>query len=366
MEREDTSLQIGLITERNVPRLLNDENESRYIFVRDDEIPKSYGEQQHQAQMFREALKPKSFKQCQVPFGKHRGKIRKGHTIPRAWLNRLSRDSMVRTFKLNAGVKNTDELPFEISSGDAAVGFFTCDIHERLFWPVEQQPPSIKNEWHMRLLAYKAMLGSIWKLKSMESGYGKLIDYDEHSEFLRYAKLSFTASISKISRYKKVLDACAAQPRCNDCVRQDGCTKLTYLARSFKSRPSVAVCEWFYGGEFNIGITVYPTTSGQTVVLHCLTQELDAVNKWLGFLMDISEEEFQDLISIMVLQRCETVVVSPQTWDDFGEIKRNEINTFFVETMPNVGIGSVEQIAKWAQHEQGIFDSNTENLNLFS
>ena len=341
--------------------LPNEGVEGQYIFVEDHGRSMTFGEEQESRQRQIDAVKPKSYKECQVLFGNHHGKVQKGHTIPRVSLRALSRLGHVKLFMPKPGLKDLNLLPIRRGIHEAAIGFFTCQGHDELFWPVENNQPDTSKSRHMDLLAYKAVLGATWRLKLVERAYKQQLKLDPQSEWLQYSTNYFTSSIDSIDQYKRIVEDCV-----RPAYRSGSGEKLKYMARSFKSAKNLAVCEWFYGGQFNIGITVYPTETGQTVVLHCVAEEWDIFDKWFGFLNGVSDEEFQELISMLVLQRCETIALAPETWNGFDETKRREIRSFFLETKQNVGFGSVEQIALWAQHEQGVFNSKTDNLNLFS
>lgn len=322
------------------------------------------GEVHRILQVLTEATKSKSFKECGVPFGPHGGKIARGHMIPRAALKRLAEGGFVRLFTPSPGLRDIGLLPTKVGVGEATTGFFACETHEKTFWPIENSLPEADNDRHNNLLAYKALVGTSWRVKQLVVAYEKMLKIDPTTRMWHLAYEHFAYADAEIQHYKLEAEMCLNTDSCENCQGQE-CKRMKHIVRHIESPACLAVCEWFFGGDFSSGITIYPTDFGQTVAIHYFDANSEVVGASLGSLLEVSDRKFQELISIMALQRCENIAISPKAWSEFDPEKQRDIQAFFEETIPDSGFASIDDLPKFERHKVGVFDSKLDRLNLF-
>ena len=106
-------------------------------------------------------------------------------------------------------------------------------------------------------------------------------------------------------------------------------------------RANVAVCSLFSidhqtkNGDFvRIALNVLPQSSERSVVVFgYLPEDADLVRPFLRPILT-SEKHYQKyVLSKLILNNCENFVVSPATYDDWPQEKRNAIRDYFVSTL---------------------------------
>ena len=117
----------------------------------------------------------------------------------------------------------------------------------------------------------------------------------------------------------------------------------------------------------NWGMTVLPLSKGHKVILHHFIDEERIIEPLGQMLSRLQGKKLQGQISYWILKSFENLAINPGRWEQFGK-RRLAMLEVFLNEMPDVGFGSMEQIQKWEEErfKQDSYAPNYNELNLFN
>ena len=107
----------------------------------------------------------------------------KGHSVPVSYMKRLPKyNGQLRVFHRNRFGRLPPELPMTEGSGDASTGYFTCQLHEALFGPVDNlvDVDQMLDLRTLNLMCYRNVLYSRWGMELWAQA-AERVD-DEHNK----------------------------------------------------------------------------------------------------------------------------------------------------------------------------------------
>ena len=101
--------------------------------------------------------------------------------------------------------------------------------------------------------------------------------------------------------------------------------------------------------------------------MHHFTDEEYIITPLGQILSHLQGKKLQGQISYWILKSFEDLAISPGRWDQFGK-RRSAMLDVFLNEMPDVGFGTMEQIQKWEEDrfKPDLPARNYNELNLFN
>lgn len=334
------------------------------------------------------SFKRKQFRKCMVGACR-RSRAVQGHLVSRSWLNEIATSDEVYVFApygplspFNAASDN-DVLARE-HVNNALTRYFTCEEHEKLFFPIDGFEPDFSKLENVHLVFYKALLAQLWLENFMERAYRKVSRESPKDEFYQTMRRVHAESSHGLRRYKSKVERCLNPDRCKRC--QGGpCRVIEYQMRSIRGESTIAASQCSAGpavnfrifseterhAEFNAicGTTVVPTSQGHVFLYHYFLDEKHLIQRELDHIAAIQGPMLEAYISAILLSDCENIAVRPEFWEGLGERRQRAILDRFHNDLPDIGIGPQEMIDRWnyeRMHQTGILPvPNPVQINLF-
>ena len=337
-----------------------------------------YGEKRRISQILTEKTKRTALKECQVT-GNHEGKIVEGHSIQEAVIRELTPNHEVFTFNdIPLAINRFRHFPHKISFRHALTGYFTCEEHEKLFFDVENHQPDFTNEWHLDLLAYKALIRVLWETKLVKGAWSAVAVEDDKSDMPDFQLKLFTDMERALSQMKQAVEAKMGLTDNPSAPRTLSNVLTHHVVRVPSKVKSLAISTWSnglarrafltpYGPGTEIipqwGCTVYPLEREHVVIFHYFAHNQRAFSRQMARVRTAeSTAILQRRITQILLGRFEDVVIAPTVWESFPERRWTAIRDYFMATMPNVGLDfpgpKGKPVEKWDRRRRRL-------INLF-
>ena len=352
--------------------------------LNDPDLPQS--ERNRISQIFVELTKRKAYRHCLAP-GQCKGFVVGGHVIPRSWLRRISNhEGEVRVFSklpvnpFNPYPEEGPWFPTVEHFNNAFVGAFTCQEHEKMFFPVDTLEPDLGDSKTLNLLVYRPIIAALWRQRLLlQSAQAALAEVPESESFLAMVRLQRQRLIG-LEHYKQETERCLHPERCRKC---DGgkCKAIGHRVFHLSGDPAIAASDFSDGirtrinPEFglvdnivNWGITVLPLDKGHKAILHHFIEEEDIIEPMSKRLSGLHGRKLQREISYRMLKSFENIAIDPMRWKQLGKNRRRAIREVFASEMPDIGFGSIDTVAKWERERfrRGIPIPNPNQINLFN
>lgn len=332
------------------------------------------------AQMLTDKTKPHQYKECLVS-GEHKGQIAKGHLIPRSWLTEISLRSkvmMITEPPINLFWGNRDRA-ISVGIGDATTGFFTCEEHEKLFFPIDAKDPDLSSAQSLTLMMYKAIISQLWSQKLMKKAYESILQETPSNEPAQIILWNHKDREQGLTAYKEKIEQCLYPSSCTKCMGQE-CQSIAHKVWHIAGNPAMAVSQHTDGARAKTaphqgteqkivhwGFTVLPTGKGHAAILHYYRDEEHDLYSLFGGLFKAQGKKLQSELSVLMLDYCENIAISPTHWERLGTKRQQAILQRFWAEMPDFGFGTKEQIEKWERDRLSSekYVPNMRQLNLF-
>ena len=332
------------------------------------------------AQMLTDKTKPHQYKECLIN-GEHKGQIVKGHLIPRSWFTEISVQSKVMMIvepPINLFWTQRDHA-ISVGIGDATTGFFTCEEHEKLFFPIDAKDPDLSNARNLALMMYKAVISQLWSQKLMKKAYESILHETPNNEPAQIILWNHKERERGLTVYKKKIEQCLNPVSCMKCTGKE-CQSIGHKVWHITGAPAIAASQHMDGIRARInpyrgtvqrivnwGLTVLPTSKGHAVILHYYKDEERYLYTLFEKLFNAQGKNLQSELSILMLDYCENIAISPSHWERLGARRQQAIVERFWTEMPDFGFGTMGQIAKWERDRLSPekYVPNMRQLNLF-
>ena len=343
-------------------------------------------------QKFADYLKPENYQKCLVR-GCQSTDYARGHLIPRSVLKRLARNGRVLLFAAEdhslyrrPGAMPLSNIPISVGYKKGTTGYFTCKEHEKLFWEIERQGPDFKNERHLLLLAYKAMLHTTWNISLLKNAHECMIgETPNHFAKHRYLSDAYGKTLGTILKYKNAVENCL-QPESHGVRNNSIGRSIEHRVKFVKSTPAIAVSQWLCSPRerfvrvtdtdylispiANRGMTVQPVEGGHMVASHYLSEEAQLVCEFTKSIFSASGAPLKRNLSAYLLKHYQYIAISPSIWNQFTSKKQSAIKQFWLDTFPTPDIGLMGVTGyKTHQDREQIMKSppsNPNEINLFT
>ena len=322
-------------------------------------------------QSITDSTKRNRYRECLV-VGNHRGKVVKGHIVPKSWLKKLSDDKDEVYVFASHPVRMLGESPDrELSIADklhinnALVRSFTCEGHEPLFSSVDQTDPDLSNFNNLNRMLYRAISGQLWLEILIHNAFTKAFESSPQDELFQVIALMCRENRAGLRYYKKEAERCLDPEVCRRCrggpcrtiahrvIRLPGEGLLLSASQFTAGHRTVVRIPHNYHSEpqvqpiANWGITVLPMSKGHKVVLHYFREEERFVRPEFDYIQSLQGRKQEAQISALLLSSCENIAISPHMWEQIGERRQQAILKMFQEERKDVGFGTEEMLAKW-------------------
>ncbi len=285
--------------------------------------------------MAKAANAAKANRECIIP-GQHKGPVVEGHTVQRALMKSrgfCNESGEVMSFK-GGKMKPFErpQTPSRIHCNHALTEYFSCEKHDGIFQQIElPNEPDFRNERHLNLFAYKAILGELKKEENLLRGYEAVTGLDEAYDYMMEGtKNNLTGKIEAKEIIERQIGLRFAVP--------DGkriCHRVAYIP---SDKPMVAASAWCGGAKFVVeyskqsiwqaamwGCTVYPRQDDHVIVYHYLNKDRHLVLPELEFLREKNSRKLQRAVSADLLDLNEAVVISQPGWEELSGRQRKAI-----------------------------------------
>ncbi len=346
----------------------------------------SENERKRISQIGIDQTKRKAFRSCQA-IGQCERPIVGGHVIPRSWLKKICDDNgkvcVFSRLPLNPFRWSSEEetnIAIMEHINNAFVGSFTCQKHEALFSSVDNPEPDLSDYRNLNLMVYKPIIASLWQEKLiLQSVQAELAEVPESELFQSMLRLQ-RHRVMGLTHYKRETEQCLHPETCRRC-KGGKCKVLGHKVFHIPGEPVVA-CSSFSDGIrtiinpvsrvvqkiVNWGMTILPITDGHKVIVHHFIEEENIIEPMGRLLSRLQGDKLHREIPHQMLKYFENIAISPMRWDQIGGKRRRAIMDFFIDEMPNVGIGSVDRLDKW-ERDKFVPDRpipNPNQINLFN
>lgn len=325
--------------------------------------------------------------------GSHAARAVSGHVIPRNWLRQISVNDKVKAFTSlpvsdfwNQQVETVSDIDPPIRRehiNQATVRRFTYQPHEDALSPTDSIYPDTSNVGILNLCTYRPLIAQMWLETLLEQCFEEVKRTVPDDEAFQLQARMHRQNALGFEQYKKLIEPCLSLDSCNRC--NGGKCKVTgHIVRRISGKPTLAASQFSSGSRTHVnfhfgtikyianwGLTVIPTPKGHTAILHHFLEDVPKsleMQKTIQQFESLNGKALEQMISALVLDTCENIVISPAAWDAFGPKRQSAMLDRFGTEQSDIGFGSREQIEKWnREHFQEIRKSptNPRQLNLF-
>ena len=323
-------------------------------------------------QLLTHKTKLESYSRCMVCKKLNRRTVR-GHSVPRNWLKQISSpDEEVLVFvtlpvsplpkdlEIDGDLIAVPTKPLHINNVHRRR--FTCETHEKMFFPIDGLNPDTTSLWILNLMAYKAIIAESWTEAMLEEAHrAALAETPDDEVFRLQARLHHQNGIG-LEHYKNQVEECLQPGPCNRC-NGSRCKMVSHVVRHTTGAPTLAVSQFSSGSRTEVnpvyrtfkyianwGLTVLPRDEGHTVILHYFPDELKDSEMMAQAVSDFSSlngRRLQEFVSMLILDSCENFAISLEAWEKYGPKRRAAIERRLGTELQDVGFGSMAQIKKW-------------------
>ena len=334
-------------------------------------------------------LKRKSFRKCTVGEG-CRGKIVQGHLIPRAWLRAIATQDEVYVFSPHSPPKalmdeDPDyELPMKEHVNNALTRYFTCEEHEKLFFPIDELDPDLSLLQNIHLVIYRSLLAQLWLEDFLLRCHKRLAEESPEDEMFRALAQVNAEHLQGLRYYKRVTEKCLDPERCKRC-RGGPCKTIGHIKRHMQGKRGISASQFSDGTRLRVrdnseyqthvqsvanwGLAVLPTKRGHAALLNYFLEERAIIQSELNYIAGLQGKRLEAYISAMLLSSCEDIAISPSFWEGLGSKRQDAIRSRFRNYMPDIGVGTLEMIDKWTEERLRSHSieqiPNPSHINLF-
>lgn len=217
-----------------------------------------------------------------------------------------------------------------------------CAEHDvQMFRSIDTDEISTTNKKQLFLLAYRSVLRGLHSTMDaaikLQIGYRKRVEagWDPENKPTPSGIVSTEQMLKAwlVYRYKYHLD----QMYIDSDFRG-----LEHVTRLLEQRsPTIAMSAFFSIGAMDysddikgISVNVLPMTKSSTLVLvSYLSRDRESVGGYLGNMFDMDEEDFTYRLSRMILEKTETIVISPAYYGKWSRKKKMVVENFFRATL---------------------------------
>lgn len=228
-------------------------------------------------------------------------------------------------------------------SGRNKASTFTglCDKHDHsIFRPIDASPPNFSNPEHLFLLAYRSVLRElhlcIERAVQLQVAYQRRVELGRSpSDKLDSAGVCATAYICNAYDcylYKRQFDQAA--------LRRDFDWLLHKHMFFGDAPPSIAVSSLFSLDDMpwpddvaRVVLNVIPIENGCHVVFSFVKSDAGIASRYLQEACDAGGLYQRYLVSKLILQHCENIVMAPSYYEGLTETRRNRIREYFASTI---------------------------------
>ena len=336
--------------------------------------------------------KIKSFGKCM--FGEsHAAKAVRGHVVPKNWLKQISVNDEVRVF-ISLPISGFWDLPVEtytdvepptrnLHINLATVRRFTCQPHEEALSPTDSIYPDISDVQILNLCTYRSLIAQLWLESLLELCFREALKITPDDEPFQLQARLHRQNVLGLEQYKKLIEPCLVPDTCRRC--KGGKCKVTgHVVRHMPGEPTFAVSQFSSGSRTranfhfgtlsriaNWGLTIIPIPQGHTAILQYFLEDMlgnPKTQRTISEFQALNGRALEQMISALVLDKCENIAISPKAWDAFGSKRQQAMLYRFRTEQSDVGFGSREQIKKWnREHFQEVKElpTNPRQLNMF-
>lgn len=339
-------------------------------------------------QIITDKTKIDAYQECLISGSDCSDKIVKGHLIPMGWLRVIAEDNQTIAFaKSSAHTFRYVEAEHPVTKRaikQTLIGRFSCEKHEQIFFPVDQKEPDITDTTNLNLLLYRGIIDKMWGQRRLVRAWDALLNEAPNDKAVRVIADTFRHNCTDLSHYKAQVERCLFPKKCATCnYGSKQCANIVHKTRELRGDPVLAVAQFSDGGRTrilydgeeqitaNCGITIFPTSSGHTVVEHYFAEEKPIWGKenslWPN-LQTKSGKELEETVSMLALDYCENIAMNPKHWDKFGKKRQLAVRERFTATT-DTPFGSLEKMQRQAERqlptELPKYVPNRRLLNLF-
>ena len=299
-------------------------------------------------QLMIEMLKRKKFRKCSA-VGIHSGIVVQGHLAPRPWLRAIAKSDEVYVFapySPNTAFISGDEIEMPVREhiNNALTRYFTCEEHEKMFFPVDRFEPDLSNLKNIHLVLYRSILAQLWLEDLVRRAFRRVSEESPEDEMYAAMARVHAEHVLGLRHYKKEAERCLDPERCRRC-RGGPCSVIGYQSRHIRGKPGIAASQFSSGARLNrrnyseyerhlemvasCGITVLPTTQGHTFLYHYFLEEQQLIQTELDHIATIHGRKLEAYISAILLSDCENIAISPLFWDDLSKRRQQAIRNRF-------------------------------------
>jgi len=258
-------------------------------------------------------------------------------------LDLLARDGHVKALTKRIDKNTGPVIDFnEVGRNQATTFRGFCASHDSvIFKAIDTNDFQADDSEHLFLSSYRAVARELHALMEaavrIQASYQDRIklgfDRGNEPEPVGMLALEYMVKSYSTHQYKCSFDQALIAKRYGDVLHD-----VAYIGHE---RANVAVCSLFSidhqtknGDYVRIALNVLPQSSEQSVVVFgYLPEDAELVRPFLRPILT-SEKYYQKyLLSKLVLNNCENFVVSPASYDDWPQEKRNAIRDYFVSTL---------------------------------
>ncbi|MDY6953310.1 MAG: hypothetical protein SWE60_17515 [Thermodesulfobacteriota bacterium] len=283
-----------------------------------------------------------STESCHEPKENCRQKAIRAHSIPCATvIDRLAREGHVVMPQLRLKTPPPAEIQFK-RVGVKKASTFTglCAQHDNdIFRIIDDDLPDLTNNAHLFLLAYRAALREyhvvLQNALRFQTTYQKRVEVGlspgtEPCRFGMFAT-SHLCNAFESYEYKRHFDLAY--------LANDWSQLKHYVVILRNQSPTIAVSSMFSLDDFDapetprVTLSVYPTETDVAVVFSATLNDAPFVDEYLHRLL-ISKSYYQKyLLSKLVLQSCDNLVIDPQYYDSMSQEQKEAIEQFNIDTV---------------------------------
>lgn len=183
------------------------------------DIPEN--EERRIGQILTNMLKRKKFQKCMAE-GKHSRKVAQGHLIPRSWLRAIGTSDEVYVFApyspfaaFTVGAER--DVPTREHINKALTRYFTCEQHEKLFFPIDGFDPDLSNLRNVHLVLYRALLAQLWLEEFTLRAFRRVSTESPKNELYQAMNRVHAENVHGLRNYKKKVEGCLNPDRCRRC-----------------------------------------------------------------------------------------------------------------------------------------------------
>lgn len=264
------------------------------------------------------------------------------HSIPSSTvLKRLSRNGHVVMPHISLKYPPPAEISFKaigISSATTFTGL--CSQHDNdIFRLIDTTLPNIKDDTHLFLLAYRAVLREFHVVLQnglrFQATYQKRVDLGISPGAVPCQYGLFAASHLENAydcySYKRQFDVAYLNKRWDDVTHE-----ILFLA---DQGPTIAVSSLFSLDDVpapevpRVALSLFPNDDGVVVVFSSTKDDSPYVRDYIKRILDADSYYRRYLISKLVLQSCDNFVISPEYFDQMSNSQKDAICRFYVDTI---------------------------------